>query len=211
LLPRPLYPYEDAEANKRLELWVELADGTALPESEDGRAASCEHTERVVMQRIQSRQLSATGVPPDVTPQLLRWLLDAGVDEFTLTVMGIHGETAAHADAFEDAIEPFVLGLARRRVLVDADGQGSTREVRIFAFNHASLEALLPFLASGLFYNAPSPDGWLEDFAFYRAGDLVLGVVTHLQEGTLRLTEVEHRAVARMGITSTKSDEWIGY
>lgn len=35
-----LHPYEDTEANKRLELWVELADGTALPESTDGGASS---------------------------------------------------------------------------------------------------------------------------------------------------------------------------
>jgi hypothetical protein len=160
---------------------------------------------------LQSRHISADGFAPDVTPRLLRWLLDAGADEFTLTVMGIHGEIAAHADAFEDAIEPFVTGLARRRVLTDADGQGSTREVRLFQLSAASLKALLPFLSGGLFHNVPGPDGWLEDFIFYRGNELMLGIVTHLQEGTLRLTTAEHGEVAQMGVTSTESREWVGY
>jgi len=160
---------------------------------------------------VQSRHISAGGFPSDVTREILRWLIAAGVDEFTLTVMGIHGEIAVDADAFEDAIEPFVLGLERRRVLTDADGQGSTREVRLFTFNGASVEALLPYIADGLFHNVPSPDGWLEDFACYRGGELVLGVVTHLQEGTMRLTAAEHAEVALMGINSSASEEWIGY
>jgi len=162
-------------------------------------------------EQVQSRHISADGFPPDVTPRLLRWLIAAGVDEFTLTVMGIHGEVAVDADAFEDAIEPFVLGLERRRVLIDADGQGSTREVRLFTFNEASVDALLPYIAGGLFHNVPSPDGWLEDFACYRDGELVLGVVTHLQEGTMRLTAAEHVEVAKMGVNSMESEEWIGY
>lgn len=141
----------------------------------------------------------------------MRWLIAAGADEFTLIVMGIHGEIAAHADAFEDAIEPFVIGLERRRVLVDADGQGSSREIRLFAFNDASLEALLPFIPGGLFHNLASPDGWLEDFACYRGGELMLGVVTHLQEGTMRLTATEHAEVAQLGVSSTESEEWVGY
>ena len=164
-----------------------------------------------MIQQTHSRHISADGLPLDATPQLLRWLLTAGVDEFTLTVMGIHGEIAVHADAFEDALEPWVIGMARRIVLTEADGPGSTREVRIFTLNAASLGALLPFLAGGLFHNVPGPDGWLEDFAFYRDGDLVLGVVTHLQEGTLRLTAAEHEEVARMGVASTESEEWVGY
>ena len=162
-------------------------------------------------QQLQSRHISADGLPPGATRVLLHWLLNAGADEFTLTVMGIHGEIAVHADAFEDALEPWVIGMARRRVLTEADGPGSTREVRIFTLNAASLEALLPFLAGGLFHNVPGPNGWLEDFAFYRDGDLVLGVVTHLQEGTLRLTAAEHEEVARMGVVSTESEEWVGY
>ena len=162
-------------------------------------------------QRVQSRHISADGFPPDVTRRLMRWLVAAGAGEFTLTVMGIHGEIAAHADAFEDAIEPFVLGLDRRRVLIDADGQGSTREVRLFTFNDASLEALLPFIPGGLFHNLASPDGWLEDFACYRNVELMLGVVTHLQEGTMRLTAAEHAEVAQMGIVSSESGEWVGY
>ncbi|MEO7102322.1 MAG: hypothetical protein ABI311_03215 [Gemmatimonadaceae bacterium] len=162
-------------------------------------------------EQVQSRHISPNGFPAHVTPRLLRWLIAAGVDQFTLTVMGIHGEIAVDADAFEDAIEPFVLGLERRRVLIDADGQGSTREVRLFTLNEASVDALLPYLAGGLFHNVASPDGWLEDFACYRSGELVLGVVTHLQEGTMRLTAAEHAEVAQMGISSSESDEWVGY
>lgn len=160
---------------------------------------------------IQSRHITVGSLPPDATEQLLLWLVRAGADEFNVTVLGIRGEVAVDADAFEDAIEPFVLGLARRRVLADADGAGSTREVRVFTFSVASLNVLLPFIREGLFHHAPGPGGWLEDFAFYRHGELMLGVVTHLQEGTLRLTAAEHADIETLGVTSTASAEWIGY
>jgi hypothetical protein len=164
-----------------------------------------------MLPQLESRHITAAGFPPSATPRLLHWLLEAGVDEFTVTVMGIAGEVAAHADAFEDALEPYGLGIARRRVLADADGPGSTRDVRIFRLDAASVGALLPFVKQGFFHNIPGPDGWLEDFAFYRRGELTLGVATHLQEGTLRLTSAEHAQVARMGIESAPSDEWVGY
>lgn len=160
---------------------------------------------------LRNRFIAADGLPPAAVSRFLRWLLSAGADEFTVTVMGIQGEVAAHADAFEDALAPFVLELARRRVLVGADGAGSTREVRLFAFSEASLAALLPFVARGLFHSAPGPAGWLEDFVVYRGGELVFGVVTHEQEGTLRLTAAEHADVAGLGVESIDSGEWVGY
>jgi hypothetical protein len=160
---------------------------------------------------IRPRHIAAHGVSPEVTPRLLRWLLAAGADELTLTVMALQGEPAAVADAFEDALAPFALPPARRRVLVDADGPGSTRVVRRWTLSEASLAALLPFVARGLFHAAPGPAGWLEDLAVYRAGELVLGVVTHEQEGTLRLTAIEHAHVASLGVQSTEGDEWVGY
>lgn len=160
---------------------------------------------------LHSRHILPDGIPAAVTPALLRWLLAAGADELTVTVMALQGEPAAVADAFEDALEPFALPLARRRVMVDADGAGSTREVRRWRLSAASLEALLPFVSRGLFHCAPGPAGWLEDLAFYRDGELMLGVLSHQQEGTLRLSAAEHDAVARLGVRSTASGEWVGY
>jgi hypothetical protein len=160
---------------------------------------------------LESRLLVPDSVPGALTPALLRWLLAAGADELTVTVLAFAGERAEVADGFEDALEPYALPLARRRVLVDADGPGSTREVRRWRLSAASLEAFLPFVSRGLFHCAPGPAGWLEDLAINRDGELMLGVLSSQQEGTLRLSADEHAAVARLGVRSTAADEWVGY
>lgn len=153
-------------------------------------------------------------LPPAVVPVLLRWLVAAGADEFTVAVMALVDVPAPVADAFEDALAPFELPPARRRVLLDADAPDRAREVRRWQLSPASVAVLLPFFRQGLFHAAPStvgPDGWLEDLTVYREGELVLGIVSHEQTGVLRLTADEHEAVTALGVRSEATAEWISY
>jgi hypothetical protein len=143
--------------------------------------------------------------------RLLRYLASHGADEFSINVMALQDTQAPFADAFEDELGPYELPIARRRVLTDADGSDFTRAVRLWSFNAASLERLLSFLDQGPFHCPAGPDGWLEDLKVYRKGELLLGIVTHENEGVLRLTHQEHAEVAAMGIPSEPTAEWIRY
>jgi len=144
-------------------------------------------------------------------PRLLRWLLSRGADEFTITVMALADTQAPFADAFEDELAPFELPSAERRVLTVTTSPDRTALVRLWSFDDKSLERLVSFLNKGLFHSPAGPDGWLEDLTVYRRGELVLGLVSHEQEGVLRLTAEEHREVAALDISSEETAEWIHY
>ncbi len=83
--------------------------------------------------------------------------------------------------------------------------------MRLWTLSAESLPLLLRFLPHGLFRWPPGPAGWLEDLTVYRAGELVLGIVTHEAEGVLRLTPAEHAEVALLGIETRAEGEWIRY
>lgn len=144
-------------------------------------------------------------------PRLLRYLLEHGADEFSITVMALEDTQAPFADAFEDELGPYERPLATRRVLPAAAGQSLTRTVRLWSFNDASLARLLSFVDTGLFHWPAGPDGWLEDLSIYRHGELVLGLVSHEHEGVLRVTHQEHDAVAALDIPSEPAGESINY
>jgi hypothetical protein len=144
-------------------------------------------------------------------PRLLRYLLDHGADEFSITVMALQDVQAPFADAFEDELGPHERAPAVRRTLTASTPTDFIRPVRLWAFNETTLERLLSFLHVGLFHWPAGPDGWLEDLTIYRGGELVLGLVSHEQEGVLRLTHQEHSEVAALDIPSEATAEWIGY
>ena len=160
---------------------------------------------------LEARYLTARELDADASRRLLAWLLEHGADEFTVGVMALQDEPARTADAFEDALAPFELPRAPRRVLGGAPDDDRTREVRRWALTAPSLAALLPFLPDGPFAYAVGPAGWFEDLTVYRQGELVLGVLTHEQEGVLRLTPAEHAEVRALGVTSAATGEWVAY
>ena len=160
---------------------------------------------------LEVRYLFAHGVTADASRRLLTWLLERGADEFTVVVMALQGEPAPTADAFEDALAPFELPPARRRVLTGAEGPDPSREVRRWALTAESLAALLPFFASGLFAYRVGPTGWLEDLTVYRRGELVLGVVSHEDEGVLRVSPAEHAELRALGVASAAAGERVVY
>jgi hypothetical protein len=144
-------------------------------------------------------------------PRLLRYLVSHGADEFSINVMALQDTRAPFADAFEDELTPYELPIARRRVLTDADGSDFARDVRLWTFDALSVARLLTFLDEGPFHCPAGPDGWLEDLAIYREGELLLGIVSHENEGVLRLTHHEHAEVAAFGVLSKPTAESIGY
>ncbi len=143
--------------------------------------------------------------------RLLRYLLQRGADEFSITVMALQDTPAPFADAFEDELARYERAAARRRVISGADAHDLAHSVRLWTFNEESLERLLSFVDRGLFRWPAGPDGWLEDLTVYRHGELLLGLVSHEQEGVLRLTPQELAEVAALDIPFETTAEWVDY
>lgn len=135
--------------------------------------------------------------------RLLQYLLGRGADEFSITVMALQDTQAPFADAFEDELGPFERDAEMREVVSDDMELGIVRPVRLWSLDQRSLARLLTFLDEGLFHSPAGPDGWLENPAIYRAGALILGIVSHHREGVLRLAPDEYAAIAALGISTT--------
>lgn len=157
------------------------------------------------------RYLSAHGLRGERGPRLLRYLLGRGADEFTITVMALQDTRAPFADAFEDELAPHERPAARRRIVHGVDQHDPARMVRLWSFNGDSVTRLLSFLDDGLFHCPPGPDGWLDDLTVYRRGELVLGLVSHEQEGVLRLAREELAGVAALDIPLERTAECIAW
>ena len=160
---------------------------------------------------LEVRYVSDRRLHGDRGPRLLRYLLERGADEFSVRVMTLQDLQAPFADAFEDELGPYERQMARRRALSGSTPADFVRPVRLWTLNEATVERLLSFLDEGLFHSPAGPDGWLEDLAIYRRGELVLGLLSHEREGVLRLSHEEHAQVAALGIPSGATAEWVDY
>ena len=158
---------------------------------------------------LEVRYVFEHGLRGERGTRLPRYLLEHGADEFSITVMALQDTQAPFADAFEDELGPYERPVAARRVRTGVEAMELTRIVRLWAFTEASLLRILSFMDTGLFHCSAGPDGWLEDLTIYRRGELALGLVSHEQEGVLRLTHQEHAEVAALDIPSEPTVKWI--
>lgn len=151
---------------------------------------------------LEVRHLSERTLDREDGARLLRYLLERGADEFTITVKALQETLAPFADAFEDEMAPFELPIESRPMPTAQLSEMSPRSVRRWSFNEESVARLLTFLDEGIFHVPAGPDGWLEDLGVFRRGELVLGVLSHERQGVLRLTPEEQREVAALEIPS---------
>lgn len=144
--------------------------------------------------------LSADTVHAPESRRLLAWLLEQGADEFTIEVMAMQGTDAPVADAFEDALDPWALPIARRRVVYRWTDRDGTREVRRWRLTAESLALLEEFLPDGILASDVHDRGWFEDLAIYRGGALRLGVISHEREGYIRLDGGDLATLLALGV-----------
>ena len=136
--------------------------------------------------------------PPDLnahsTRLLLHWCLEHGSDEFTYACLRHASRPAPFCVATERALESFALPAAPRPHLTRPQAEPFIRETGLWRFNNESLVILTGLLPDGLFTDRQgNSDGWIEDVTLYRGSELVLGVVTHEDEATLRASDAEIR------------------
>lgn len=148
------------------------------------------------------RYLSTDDLDADQSWRLVEWCLANGAEEIGLTLMSLQGHPAPFCDRVEAALASFQIPNAPRPHSVTYQGQADIRPAQLWTATLASLAALRPFFADGLFTYLTSPheEGWVEDPTLYRDGEIMLGVVSHEGEGFLHLSALEVAGLASLGI-----------
>lgn len=114
--------------------------------------------------------------------QLATWCKKHGANEWTISSVTVRGAGTTLFERFEEAAQRFHLPKAKRRQLT------ARRKV------------------DGL-WNFTS---WFEDPVFYRNGEFMLGVVSHENEGLLRVTQVERRMLEAKGFPFRPFGSYVG-
>ncbi len=153
------------------------------------------------MEEIVTLSLSADDYDPLKSWQLAAWCEAKGADEWTISAMTVDGPNeAAWLEGFDEVTKPF-------RPLT-AERPGFTELWRLNSASFAILQELLP---DGLFTYHVGEDGWLEDPVFYRRGEFMLEIVSHEQEGFVRVTKAEQRLLEAEGFVFRPRGLYVGY
>ena len=145
------------------------------------------------------------------TWRLLAWCRAHGAAEFT--VDGIATGPGPHAiyTEFDRLADPHKLPPAVRRRLSGPSGGDLVRATDLWALNDETETLLRSVFPGGLFHDAHRAEAWFEDPTVYRAGEVVLGVITHESEGVLRVTPDERLELDRLGVPYHSTGRWVGY
>jgi hypothetical protein len=173
-------------------------------------AQALDHYNHHLMPDSVLRHIFGADVSPGETWRLLEWCQAHAAEEFTLDVMGFQGELSPLSDAIEAALAPFARARVEREHLTALLGQAISRPTALWTLSEQSIGVLHQAFPDGLFtHPSCAPEGWCEDVIVYRAGRLMLGIVSHEQEGLLQLSSVEAAAFDQLGIPTRPKAEWI--
>jgi hypothetical protein len=136
------------------------------------------------------------------TWDLLDWCISHGARDFTAAPIGV----GAGDSAILRQLEPFNRGEAKRRLF-----GGKAELVPIWELNAESITLLRSLLDEGLFTYGVGEDEWLEDPIFFRDQEFFLGIVTHENEGIVRVTPDEQVELEAKGIKHRPEGQWVGY
>ena len=143
--------------------------------------------------------------------QLVQWCLSQGADEWTISQVTVQKENTPLFDQFDAATAALRRPTVVREHLTAYQHNEFTRPADLWTLTHAAFPVLKEFLPLGLFAYEIGPEGWFKDLIVYRRGELMLGVVSHEQEGVLRVTEAERTLLIKQGFSFRLHSSYIGY
>lgn len=149
--------------------------------------------------------------PGTRTWRLVEWCAARGIDEFSLAFMSAGVKLGPDLEAADNRLHPFSRGKAERMLMSVPLGQSQIQPTEVWSYSPESLVVLTQLFPGGLFEypSGPFPEEWLEDPAFYRRGELMLGVVSHEGEGIMDLTSLEWAEFSAAGFCSHDRGKWI--
>ena len=155
---------------------------------------------------IDSSTKGAYPLSEQQTRALLRFCRSAGADVFTVTFLFIKGEDSERlAEEFYGRLGPFAVG---QKIVECVYGNGF-RQQDCWSLNNETIELVVRETQGNLLaydiLNLP------EDWLFYLGDWILLQVVSHEQEITLRLTNSQFAEFLQLGIPHTLGQpEWSG-
>ena len=141
---------------------------------------------------------------------LLSWCRSHGADDFSLTAL-VSPVESGRMKAFFARLDVYSKSNAVRHQLAAAPGEAAQRDTRLWRLTEQTEAILRESWGVGFVSNEYDVDLWLEDLAVYRAGDLMMGVVSHENGGVLRLTELELSELRHSSFPDRDSIPWIGF
>jgi hypothetical protein len=143
--------------------------------------------------------------------RLVEWCRLHGANEFTVSQLSVEGRPTTAIELFERAARPFQQPSASRRHLEAAPGEDLVRATDLWLLTDDTISTLRSGFPLGLFHYDPRPGAWLEDLILYRGSELMLGVITHEQEGVVRLSPTERKELDVTGLRYRLEGQWVGY
>jgi hypothetical protein len=141
---------------------------------------------------------------------LLAWCRRHGASEFTLTALVAPTESQRMKVFFAKlGVHSNARGI--RRTLSAPAGLPLTREVELWQLTDQTVALLRGALSNSFASRKYDVDLWLEDFAVYRDGDFMMGVLSHENGGVLRVSELELGDLRRLGFPDRDSVPYVRY
>ena len=146
--------------------------------------------------------IRAVDIAPARSWDLVRWCQSRGADEFSWREMGIVGHADPVIERANEALAPFRLSDQVRPTSVVYSREPDRQVVKLWRLTSESIEQVMGLLPDGIF-TAPTyaHDGWIEDPTVYRAGEILLGVISHEEEAFLQISESEAAQVKELGFS----------
>ncbi len=163
------------------------------------------------MTELLSLYLDRAGLPAERGWQLLEWCHGHGADQFTVNFVHSVKDPDAAYRSFDEATAPYKLVPAVRRVLQPDRNGRVEREVQLWTLTPESIAALRSWLPKGILYCYVPSDAWLEDLILYRAGVLMLAVISHEGEGVLRVGQSDRDELLGLGYVFESDGNWVRY
>ncbi len=163
-------------------------------------------------QQLITRHLFKADFDAEQAWQLLDWCFARGANEFSVDRVAIENAPALACDAFEAALAPWSRGVQRRRVVANPTTSDRGDDVHVWTLTAEAVARLRAFGPDHLFtYELDMQRGWLEDPIVWRDGELMLAIISHEQEGVLRVTPEEAVLLDTLGVLTRDVGEWVGY
>lgn len=160
------------------------------------------------MNRLETIHIFYEDISPPDTWCLVEWCYARGASEFSLGCIGFEETIEEFSKSFDLTFNAYRLKSAKREVLTAQTSKELIRNIDLWRLNETSIQLLRDALPEGIFMYDIG-EAWHEDFYIYRDAALMLGVVTHEQEGMMRVTVEEKRMLDQMGIKYRDKAEWL--
>ena len=144
--------------------------------------------------------------------RLLTWCRSLGADSFTFTVIGTPPELEQQAAMIEAPLAPFRISPTRIRAIPEGQpGSYWTRVSALWELNDTTETYLLKCFPRGLVTYLPTEGSWCEDPCLYRGDELMLGIISHENEGVLRIEAREQLALDQSEMPYRLKRRYVGY